>query len=379
MLADLVDNIRIGSGYPQIFGTQATRRGDVIYIYPMLDDLKTDEWRAAYGLPPLAQQIKNLEGRFLLPVLISPRLSGQPSSLKGPTDVSALGIENSDETLKVETKIVNLNVRAFTREFKPAVGVSLGKDDFTIIEDGIEQETSFFSTDSAPFDMVLLLDFSGSTQEKRSLIKKAAKRFVEVARPDDRVAVIAFADDQRILSELTKDKNVLYDSIDKIKNEGGSAVWDSLKFAYERIFGSKTPGRRTAVVFMTDGFDNSSRSTYADLMEVVRRGDTTVFPVCVKFSGSDESTKTRWGRMSATAEASLAMLADVSGGQFYKADDLKDLNGIYEQVVNDIGRIYSLGYESKNEKRDGGWRTITVKIKTHPELLGRTRHGYYAK
>ena len=82
---------------------------------------------------------------------------------------------------------------------------SLG--DGAIVEDGTEQETAFFSTDSAPFDMVLLLDFSGSTQEKRGLIKKAAKRFVEVARPDDRVAVIAFANDQRILSDFTKDKN----------------------------------------------------------------------------------------------------------------------------------------------------------------------------
>ena len=73
------------------------------------------------------------------------------------------------------------------------------------------------------------------------------------------------------------------------------------------------------------------------------------------------------------------MLAEVTGGQLYKADDLKDLNGIYEQVVNDIGRIYSLGYESKDESRDGGWRNISVKLKNHPDLTARTRHGYYAK
>ena len=72
------------------------------------------------------------------------------------------------------------------------------------------------------------------------------------------------------------------------------------------------------------------------------------------------------------------MLAEESGGQFYKANDAGDLKGIYEQVVNELGQIYSLGYEPKNEVRDGGWRALTVKIKTQPNLVVRTRRGYYA-
>ena len=72
------------------------------------------------------------------------------------------------------------------------------------------------------------------------------------------------------------------------------------------------------------------------------------------------------------------MLGEESGGQFYKAGDIKDLNGIYEQVINDLGRVFSVGYEPKNEVRDGGWRNLAVKIKTQPDLVAKTRRGYYA-
>jgi len=72
------------------------------------------------------------------------------------------------------------------------------------------------------------------------------------------------------------------------------------------------------------------------------------------------------------------MLAEESGGQLYKAKGINDLNGIYEQVVNDLGKVFSIGFEPKNEKRDGSWRDVTVKIKTQPNLVAKTRRGYYA-
>lgn len=382
VLADLVDSIRIGSGSPQVFGTQATRRGDVIYVHPLLNATKVDEWRKAYDLPPLATQIRRLEFRFLLPVLVAQRLSGQTvTSGTNTKDVSALGISD-DEDLKIETKIVNLNVRVLTRDLKSPFNVTLTKDDFTVIEDGVEQEIQFFSTESAPFDLVLLLDFSGSTADKRNLIKKAAKRFVEVARPADRVSVIAFADDIKTISEFTGDKDALYAAIDQIKNEGGSPVWDSLKFAYEKMVAAKSPGRRSAIVFMTDGNDNAKKSTFADAMEVVRRGDTTVFSVYVDNLDAGRTPMIWLGQMlervEAQRQATLSMLAEETGGQFYRAKDLKDLKGIYEQVISDLGKIYSIGYESRKEQRDGGWRSVKVKLKTRPDLTTKTRSGYYA-
>ena len=72
-------------------------------------------------------------------------------------------------------------------------------------------------------------------------------------------------------------------------------------------------------------------------------------------------------------------MAEETGGTAYQAKKIKDLRGIYEQIINDLGKVYSVGYEPKNENRNGAWRTLTVKVKTRPELIAKTRLGYYAK
>jgi Ca-activated chloride channel family protein len=379
LLADLVDRIRVNAGLPQIFGTQSSRRGDVMYILPLLNDQKVEAWRAFYNLPPLDDQIRGLEERFLLPVAISPRLSGMPgASRKDTKDVQTLGLADSDAPIKVETNLVNINARVFTSDLKTPYGVTLSKSDLVVVEDGLEQNAQFFSTEAAPFDLVLVLDFSGSTAEKRNLIKKAAKRFVGVARPNDRVAMVAFADEIKLVSALTSDKEAITTAIDKLKLDGQSPVWDAFKFAHEKVVDQKPSERRTAIVFMTDGEDNASKSTFADALEMVRHGDTTVFSIFLNTFDAKPSDKNPRTRVIGAYHLKLSMLAEESGGQFYKANNLKDLNGIYEQVVSDIGKIYSIGYEPKNEKRDGGWRSIEIQVKTHPELVVKTRRGYYA-
>ena len=383
LIASFVDSIRVGSKMPQIFGTQAVIRNNVVYLYPILNEEKVDEWRKQYDMPPLAYQIRAFEGRYLMPVLKSHR-QPVPPSLRAQQkktdeknrDTQLLGIsDDENEAITIETKLVNLNVRVLTQELKVPAGLKLTKDDFTVSENGTEQEISFFSNTEQPFDLVLLLDFSGSTIEKRGLIKKAALRFVELARPVDRVAVVAFATQIKTISELTTDKTALNQKIKDIDMDGASPIWDSLRFVYENILKEKPAGRRSAIVFMTDAEDNSLNTTFADVMEVARRGETTIFPIYLGSLRPGSGWSERYLRK---AQQSLYMLAEESGGQFYKANNAGDLKGIYEQVVNELGQVYSIGYEPKSEARDGGWRALTVKIKTQPNLITRTRSGYYA-
>ena len=387
LIASYVDSIRVGSKMPQIFGTQAAIRNNVVYLYPLQNEEKVDEWRKEYDLPPLAYQIRAFEGRYLMPVLkahrqpTAPNLKSAPKKTvekadEKPSDTELLGIsdETDEEAITVETKLVNLNVRVFTPDYKVPAGIKLTKDDFTISENGAEQEISFFSNTEQPFDLVLLLDFSGSTIEKRGLIKKAAQRFVELARSVDRVAVVAFATDIKIISELTGDKRALNKQIEDIDLTGASPIWDSLRFVYDKVLHEKPAGRRSAIVFMTDAEDNSLNTTFADAMEIARRGDTTIFPIYLGTRSAFDSSD----RYMRKAQQSLSMLAEESGGQFYRAKNAGDLKGIYEQVINELGQVYSIGYEPKNDARDGGWRALSVKIKTQPNLLTRTRSGYYA-
>lgn len=379
VLASVVDNVRVAVGQPQLFGTNAKIRGDVIYISPLLNEEKVDEWRKQYDLPPLGVFIRQLEIRYLMNVLKSPQMpvatNLQTKIGEEKNDTSVLGISNDEnEVVKIDTNLVNLNVRILNKDFTIPANLNLSKEDFSILEDGKEQGVSFFSTTEAPFDLVLVLDFSGSTVDKRGLIKQAAQRFVEVSRPTDRVAVVVFTDQIEVVSNLTSDRNAVIEKIKNVDLTGGSRIWGALQFTYDNIINKESSGRRSAIVLMTDAVDGTREITYADIFETVRKNETTVFPVYLEDEDGGGANKFYY-----KARQSLFLLAEESGGTAYQVKKIKDLSGVYEQIINDLGKVYSIGYEPVNENRDGGWRNLTVKIKTRPDLITRTRRGYYAK
>lgn len=379
VLASVVDNIRVGLGAPQIFGTQATIREGVLYLYPLLNEQKVNEWRAEYDLPNLIFGIKELEGRYVMPLLKLKYLPPPPilnqKTAENNKDTALLGIINEEtETVKVETNLVNLNIRILTQDFKTPKESNFSKEDFVVLENGQEQEISFFSASEQPFNLVLVLDFSGSTKSKQDIIKKAAQKFVDYSRANDQISVVAFANQIKLVSELTTDKQKLKKQIKNIDIGGGSPIWDSISFTYKNILQTEK-GKRNAVVIMTDGEDGSFNTSFADLFETVRNSDTTIFPVYfTPFRELNEITK----KLNHKSYQSLWMLAEETGGQLYKADKFEDLEGIYEQVVNELGKIYSIGYEPKNTIRDGAWRNLKVKIKSRTDVIARTRRGYYA-
>ncbi|HEY2846925.1 MAG TPA: VWA domain-containing protein, partial [Pyrinomonadaceae bacterium] len=165
--------------------------------------------------------------------------------------------------------------------------------------------------------------------------------------------------------------------IAKIDGSGSSPVRDSLSYIFANVL-KPEPGRRSAIVFMTDADDTASQRTFADEIEEVRHHDTTIYSVFLNTTFAKPSQRDYAGRITAKYQATLRMLADETGGQFYAPRELKDLNGIYEQIIQDVSNIYTLGYEPKNERHDGGWRAIDVKVKDKPALTAKTRRGYYA-
>jgi hypothetical protein len=115
--------------------------------------------------------------------------------------------------------------------------------------------------------------------------------------------------------------------------------------------------------------------SFADLVESVRLSDTLIIPIYL----DHENLLPAYQRFLNNARNTLALLAFESGGLFYRAHKIKDLNDVYEQVIEDLSKVYSLGYRPTNQKGDGSWRTVKIKIPNHPELLPRARPGYYAK
>ena len=291
------------------------------------------------------------------------------------------------ETIRVDSDLVDLKVSVIGLNANYSA-TPLQQKDFLVLEDGKPQDIAFFATSDAPFDLVLLLDISGSTSDKIKLIRRSAKRFVEATRPFDRVAILTFTDEPELISDFTLDRQKLKKMIDRMdKSFGGTKFWDSLRFVTERLSSMKHTSRRTAVVVMTDGVDNAlpgifgdgSATPFGDLLKIVQDSDTLVFPIYLD-TEKEEVKKHRTPREAyVQARDQLSQLAEVCGTTMYRAAKIEDLEQVYDQVIRDLGTVYSIGYKPSNKIRDGKWRSVVVQLTDHSGLVARTKRGYYPK
>lgn len=179
------------------------------------------------------------------------------------------------DVLKTDTDLVTVPVIATNRGglYVP----DLAKEEFTITEDGVQQQIEFFAQTSAPFHVVLMLDTSASTQDKLSLIQQAAYAFVQQLQPEDRVKVISFDDNVRDLSEFTNDRNVLKTAINRTTSGQGTKVYDAMAMALGSI--GKIKGRKAIVIF-TDGVDwHSDEATFKSTARWLDEEGAIVYPI----------------------------------------------------------------------------------------------------
>lgn len=298
--------------------------------------------------------------------------------------VSAQSVEPVD-TVRVDSDLVNLTVSVINRDPAKAP-IMLQQNDFQVFEDGSPQTISFFATADTPFDLVLLLDLSGSLSQKIGLIRRSAKRFVDATRPTDRVGVVTFTDQPKVASQLTFDRRELKNSIDHIERPvGGTNFWDALRFVLENSFSDST-SRRTAVVVMTDGVDNAlpdvfgegSQTSFADLLSIIRHSETLVFPVYVDTEKEEAKIHRTPHSGYEIARTQLDEIAAASGALVFKAGRLKDLDATYEKVTKDLSTVYTIGYQPSNSTKDGKWRAVAIKLPAQPDLAVRARAGYFA-
>lgn len=383
-LASLIDRLRLRAGLRQLFGTQAFIENEFLLLAPLQSEANIDKWRAEYGLPLLREYLRSLEINYRTPLIRSTvkpiqidaiPTTNPPTALKS-ADFLASGTAD-EEIVKIETSLTFINAVVFS-----TTNEILSKEDFRIFEDGNLQEIEYFKPGNAPFDLILLLDLSGSTANQLGLINKTTKRFIEMKRDVDRVSIITFGENQTIVSPLETDSSRLLKSVANIRGEGSSKVWDALKFALE-ILQNEKDERRKAVVFMTDGADNAliyqpgygSSVLFSEIVEQVRNSEIAVFPIYLDTEGPDRMS----AKVYADARRTLKLIADESGGNYYAAKKISDLSRVYERVLIDIGRSYTIGYSSTNPKRDSTWRAVRVELHRKPTIKVKARLGYYAK
>ncbi len=343
-----------------------------------------------------------------------------------------------DDELRVETQLVDVPVSVTDNTGKPIL--RLKKENFSVFEDGKQQEiASFFSTE-APFEVALLLDTSGSTRSELRLIRRAAQLFIDSLRPGDRVAIIAFGTGidkdlvtgisrsfpiTEMISGLTDDRSRLKEALETVGTSNGTPFYDALLQIADHIFGEAPADRfrgRRALVALTDGVDSTSDADFEEVAEVIAGSGITTYFVkldtriafedgllgdCASSTQFSKAQMKRYydlfpkefrvervtdfcrlgnferldisKRLYLLAEDQMAAMAKNSGGRVFPAGDLGEARDAFQKVAADIGTSYSLGYYSTNEKKDGKLRKITVESKGLPAgSVLRAREGYMA-
>src|SRR6476646_12047489 len=199
-----------------------------------------------------------------------PQQQPQSQTPAAPEEVDA------GDIVKVDTTLVTIPVSVMDRDGRYVP--NLQKDDFRIWEDGVEQDVAFFQSVDKPFSVVLMLDTSPSTQFRLEDIQDAAISFVNQLRADDRVMVVSFNNNIKILSELTTDRSKLERAIRRAHTGDGTRLYDAVDMVINRELG-RIQGRK-AIVLFTDGVDTTSRrASYQSTVMDAQELDALIYPV----------------------------------------------------------------------------------------------------
>jgi len=296
-----------------------------------------------------------------------------------PVQVPSSTSSAEQAVFRTDVRMVGLNVAVRDSAGRPLE--DLTASDFEVFEDGTLQEVAALSAEDAPFRLVLLLDLSGSTRNDRPAMKEAARRFVEIAGPEDQVAIYALADNRfQVVSRFTSNRGALLDLVERLPDlEGDSPIYDSLVLAYaEELW--QLPDSRSAIIFLTDGIDNRIYGTgepsvvsFGNLRNAAREWNTLIYPVFL-----DPFSIVPPPGWALRARRQLEEIAEVTGGRLFVAQSIHDLDGVYPLVSEELRSVYTLGYYPANPKPDGSWRRIEVRVK-RPESIVRARDGYAAR
>jgi Ca-activated chloride channel family protein len=350
---------------------------------------------------------------MLLCALLLPSIAASAQSAHSPDKPT----KEDGSTIRVDTDLVS--IEAAVTDKRGANAGALDANDFVIYEDGVAQRISNFATADVPFNVVIVIDTSGSTRDDVILMKRAARRFLNELRPGDRVAVVAFNESIQLLTHLTSDHNRVERALALLEPGSGTAFYDALHLTVEAVLG-KVQGRK-AIVVLTDGVDSYGSYTYERLRPELEKASTAAYflelntenfteagllrscsdrshfrfsnkqlrkyyqglettraeqPTDHCLLSTDERRKINQ-RLYEMAHTEMGQLADRTGGRVVPVKDIQQLEPAYAQIAAELRTQYSLGYYPSNDAHDGKWRSLRVEIK-RPGLIARAKPGYRA-
>jgi VWFA-related protein len=304
---------------------------------------------------------------------VSPRVFGDfaktlPPPREEPTLVTVrrpgeVATAVTPQLVRVNASVTDRNGRAIP---------NMRSADFSIFEDGSERRIVDVTPATEPFNLILLLDVSGSVEERIDFIRKAARDFLATTSPQDRIAITSFRDDIQIISDFTTDRRLLSKKLDEIDAGGATALYDALGYS---LIDTLRPlrGERTAIVIISDGDDNKSFVPFPAILEATIESGALIYPLYVPSGlipeasvprpvGTADPMRTKYLTITTRAAGEGQKLADVSGGVFYSIKRLEDLQRAYDDVVAQLRTAYTITYSS-----DGGASHRRLRVRANRE------------
>jgi Ca-activated chloride channel homolog len=312
-----------------------------------------------------------------------------------PEDPSA---RDDGEVVSVETEIVSIPVRVVDRKGRFIGG--LKQENFKVFEDGAEQEIAYFTNEAQPFTVALVLDMSYSSTFKISEIQVAAISFIDQLRPSDKVVVISFDREVRVLCEATSDRSQIYKAINMAKIATGTSLYEAVDLVVNNRL-RRVDGRKAMVLF-TDGVDTTSETAHdLENLRDALESDTLIYPIrydtfndvqkiknapptggipgqlppstaptiptrdpsglpfplpSIGMPSDKGTSREEYDR----AEQYLDQLAERTGGRVYVASTFDNLTDAFTKIASELREYYSIGYYPKGEPAVGKLRKLKV-------------------
>ncbi|MBO0859183.1 MAG: VWA domain-containing protein [Chloracidobacterium sp.] len=282
--------------------------------------------------------------------------------------------EPEEEVIKFNTNLVAVPVSVTDAQGNPVRNLTV--EDFELEEDGVKQQLQPLGEPSkTPIELALLFDVSRSIRNRFDFERETAGRFLkEILKPGDAVTVFSIGTEPKLSIPRTENAEKAVAATAAIQpTEDATAFFDTVVKATQILNDSSNPGVRRVMVVLSDGEDtNSERFRLIDATRELQRADTLFYAI------NPSGPSIHLNKISVKGHEGMVRLAEETGGVAFLPDKIEDLTKVFNQIASELQAQYLLGYDSKNETRDGKYRSITVHIPKRPDLRIRARKGYYA-
>ena len=319
------------------------------------------------GIVPLGAQFKRSE---------SPQAPSATPAAAQPPD---------DQVIKVDVSLVNLYFTV--RENHGGYVANLKQDDFEVYEDGKLQTLKAFSRETdQPLTLGLLVDVSKSQERLIEDERAASSRFFEqVLRPKDEAFLLSFGVESELLQDLTNSHTLLAKGLRSLRlNAGvptvtpttvprdprGTVLYEAVWLAANEKMRPEV-GRK-ALVLITDGDDQGSRTKPSEAVEAAQKADSIIYVILY------EDPYYARGMFGGSGEGLMRKLTDDTGGRVFRVDRKNRLSDIYDQLQQELRSQYVIAYSPTNPERDGKFRKVEIRVKDRKDLKVQARKGYYA-